>query len=337
MKREESREELTPEVTLDPGFKPSEERWISLDPYVKGRILQVLMSLKNKDRLVDKTLRAYSWALCGLAEIGDLDDVRLMETIIPMRPRYSQVRAAYGHYCRIHRLPAPDIRAKVDRRRRLPRIPSEKVLKASLAIIRLPMWRAYFRLLYEAGARPSEPFGMTVRDVNLDREMVRVGTLKMGGFTDERELPISPLLTGMIRELVKSHEQDDPIFHVLSNPRKPLSYKRAVSVMISVRNQLKAAGLDTRGLRLHGYRHAFATRLYTATKDLALVQRSLGHRDVRSTMIYIHIRPDQPRLYDVRTFQLGQVEEISGCIAEGWEKALQTAEMVWFRRPMWVP
>ncbi len=51
-----------------------------------------------------------------------------------------------------------------------------------------------------------------------------------------------------------------------------------------------------------------------------------GNRDLKST-----------RLYNVKVFPVSHVDEISKVIAEGWEKALQTADKVWFRQPRWVP
>lgn len=54
-------------------------------------------------------------------------------------------------------------------------------------------------------------------------------------------------------------------------------------------------------------------------------------------MIYLHIQPGTPRLYDVKVFPVTQEEEITATIAKGWEKVLQTKDRVWFRRPRWVP
>jgi len=308
-----------------------------VDPRLRGRILDVLMAHRN--RLVPKSLEVYGDMLVRLALIGDLDNVPLMEKVISglHGNRIDNSAAAYRLYCRLHRLPEPIFQYNRDRRRQLPRLPSERVLQASLAIPRSPTWRTYWRLIYETGARPSEPFDLRVADVDLEAEKVRLGTLKYGGDVAQRELPISPLLTAMIRELTHRKNPEDYVFTMRSDPTRPLWYKRAEKVMEQVRRQLKAAGYDVNGLRLHIYRHAFGTRLYTATQNLPLVQRSLGHRDLKSTMIYVHIQPGTPRLYDVKVYPVGAVEEISAVIAEGWEKALQTADRVWFKRPRWVP
>ena len=38
----------------------------------------------------------------------------------------------------------------------------------------------------------------------------------------------------------------------------------------------------------HIFRHTFATHLYRKTKDIIMVQESLGHQSIQSTQIYIH-------------------------------------------------
>ena len=40
---------------------------------------------------------------------------------------------------------------------------------------------------------------------------------------------------------------------------------------------------------VHALRHFCGLKLYAETRDIAYVQRVLRHRDIRSTMIYVHL------------------------------------------------
>lgn len=52
-------------------------------------------------------------------------------------------------------------------------------------------------------------------------------------------------------------------------------------------------GIESRLPTLHALRHVFATRLYRRCKDIALVQRQLGHADPSTTMTYIGHQSDR--------------------------------------------
>ena len=60
------------------------------------------------------------------------------------------------------------------------------------------------------------------------------------------------------------------------------------AVQRAVRDAAVRAGL-TRRITCHSFRHAFATHLLEAGYDIRTVQELLGHRDVRTTMIYTHV------------------------------------------------
>jgi len=62
----------------------------------------------------------------------------------------------------------------------------------------------------------------------------------------------------------------------------------ATGLQRSVKEAARKAGIQKR-VSCHTFRHSFATHLLQAGYDIRTVQELLGHKDVRTTMIYTHV------------------------------------------------
>lgn len=60
------------------------------------------------------------------------------------------------------------------------------------------------------------------------------------------------------------------------------------SVQKALKQAVRATGI-TKRVGCHTFRHCFATHLLEAGYDIRTVQELLGHKDVKTTMIYTHV------------------------------------------------
>lgn len=60
------------------------------------------------------------------------------------------------------------------------------------------------------------------------------------------------------------------------------------SVQKAIRKAAKEAGIE-KSIGPHTFRHSFATHLLQAGTDIRKIQEILGHKDLKTTMVYTHV------------------------------------------------
>jgi integrase len=77
-------------------------------------------------------------------------------------------------------------------------------------------------------------------------------------------------------------------------------------------------------------RHWKATTLYHKTKDILLVQRTLGHKNIQNTLVYTHLIDFQDDDYICKAART--VEEATGLLEQGFDFMLEIDNIKLFRK-----
>lgn len=149
--------------------------------------------------------------------------------------------------------------------------------------------KAILEIMYACGLRVSEVTALTLRDIIVDAEIIRV----IGKGSKERLVPIgksaldaiSHYLRNSRHRLINSGSQD---FLFLNYTGKSLS---RMSIWKMITKYTMLAGID-KHVHPHTFRHSFATHLLEGGADLRAVQEMLGHSDISTTQIYTHLDTD---------------------------------------------
>ena len=151
--------------------------------------------------------------------------------------------------------------------------------------------RVFFSTLYSAGLRVDEACHLRPEAIDSARMQIRV---EKGKGKKERHTLLSETLLEELRRYHHVYRPQQWLFYGRS-PEIPLSSR---TIQIAFKKLVKRAGLPDKG-GPHSLRHSFATHLLESGVEITIVQRLLGHANVKTTMGYLHVRDE--RLAQVRS------------------------------------
>lgn len=147
--------------------------------------------------------------------------------------------------------------------------------------------RAIIETLYSCGLRVSELCGLKLSDLFLDQGFIRVH----GKGKKERLVPISPRAIDELNRWFNDRDQvairpghEDSVFLSI---RRGTSLSR-ITIFHIVKTLAEQAGIRTT-VSPHTFRHSFATHLLEGGANLRAIQEMLGHEEIGTTEIYMHL------------------------------------------------
>jgi site-specific recombinase XerD len=166
----------------------------------------------------------------------------------------------------------------------------EEVLKL-IASCRSPKQRALVETFYSSGLRLDELRMLKLSDIESKNNRIFV---RNGKGRKDRYTLLSKRVIETLRTYYRAQEEKPKLY--LFEGQKPGSPMWASSIQNSVRMAYKNAGLSHKGHKVHALRHSFATHLLDAGIDIHTIKELLGHCDIKTTMVYLHLQSSKRNL-----------------------------------------
>ena len=179
---------------------------------------------------------------------------------------------------------------KWKREQTLPTILSLQEVRKIIYALPTLQSHTFYLTLYSLGLRLREATSLQVKDILSERGLVHIHGGK-GALDRMVPLPKITLLT--LRKYYKTHRNPKWIFPALGhNGGKDAHFAKAQvsdsGVQGVLQRTLKHLGFK-KHVHPHVFRHAYATHLLEANIPIRHVQKILGHKTLKSTMIYLHV------------------------------------------------
>jgi integrase/recombinase XerD len=221
------------------------------------------------------------------------DDLRhyhaylLKERKLAVRTVVQHVAAVRFLYCKTlkRRDMKEDLPYPRNYRRRLPAVLSTEEALRLIQSARNLFHQAMLMTLYSCGLRRAELCRLKVSDIDSQRMMIRVEQGK-GGV--DREVPLSPKLLATLRRYWRWMKPKTYLFPGTEKgwrADKPIGTKM---VYAAVQFAAQRAGID-KHISPHTLRHSYATHQLEAGVALKTLQVLLGHDDLATTSLYLHL------------------------------------------------
>ena len=174
--------------------------------------------------------------------------------------------------------------------KKLPRYLTKEEVKRLLQSTTYLKHKAILSTIYSAGLRVSEVINLRISDIMSKEMKIRV---RNGKRNKERYTLLSQKNLELLRVYwkkfgYKNYDPDDYLF-ISRQTKKQLTSRCVESAM---NKSMQKAGIAKKATP-HTLRHSFATHLMNDGVDLVIIQALVGHSNIKTTSIYLHVKDYQ--------------------------------------------
>ena len=164
---------------------------------------------------------------------------------------------------------------------KLPSVLNATEVKANLQSCVLLKHKLLLGLCYGCGLRCAEVRHLKIGDIDLERKQLHVRQGKGG---KDRIVPLGNMLQRGIKTYIETQYPKTFLFE--GNNGEAFSQRGAQWVMSQA---LKKTSIVKEEVSLHTLRHSYATHLLEQGVSILAIKELLGHADINTTMIYLHL------------------------------------------------
>lgn len=165
------------------------------------------------------------------------------------------------------------------RTKKLPVVLSREEVRAVLKLLQHPVVRMALTTMYACGLRISEAVRLQLKDIDADRKQLWV---RFGKGGKDRAVPLPDHVLKLLRAHYKNHGNGQWLFAEKQGHISTDTLQHAFKLA------LHEAGVNKTATP-HTLRHSYATHLLENGEDITTLQKILGHADISTTKIYLHL------------------------------------------------
>jgi site-specific recombinase XerD len=141
--------------------------------------------------------------------------------------------------------------------------------------------RIVLTLIYSAGLRGQEVINLKISDIDFERKTIHIRQSK---YKKDRIVPLSNYMANGLHKYIDAEHPHIWLF----NGKEPDGRYSVRGLSWVMRETIKKTSI-TKDVNLHSLRHTYATHLLEEGLNIVTLKELLGHAEITTTMVYLHI------------------------------------------------